>query len=207
MNVPDDPHIFHITHIENLPGILREGCLWSDARRIGQGFPVTNIGHRHIKQRRLTRPVPVAARGMLGEYVPFNFCPRSVMLFAVNKGHQDYSGGQDEIVHLVSTVKTVIATGRPWAFTDRHAELGHAAYYDDIASLREIDWSVMGRTYWLEPDVKEARQAEFLVYEWFRWDAVIEIGVIDEATAARVRLLLGTSPSAPAVHVRRDWYY
>lgn len=84
---------------------------------------MTNIGHMHIKQRRLSRRVPAAAGGMLGDYVPFNFCPRSVMLFRVNKGHQDYPGGQEEVIHLVSTVQTAIATGQPWAFTDRHAEL------------------------------------------------------------------------------------
>jgi hypothetical protein len=141
-----DPAIFHITHIDNLPGIMRDGCLWSDARRIRQNLPVTNIGYQHIKQRRLTRPVPVAAQGMLGDYVPFNFCSRSVMLYVVNKGHKDYGRGQDEIVHLVSTVQTAIATGRPWAFTDRHADLRHAAYYDDLADLGEVAWPVMPLT-------------------------------------------------------------
>jgi hypothetical protein len=146
---------------------------------------------------------------MLGDYVPFNFCPRSVMLYRVKKGHDDYPGGQNEIVHLVSTVHAAIATGRPWAFTDRHAELRHAAYYDDLDSLKEVDWSVMPpHTYWGdESDIKEMRQAEFLMHDWFRWDAVHEIGVIDVAMAARVRSLFGQSPQAPAVHVRREWYY
>jgi hypothetical protein len=144
---------------------------------------------------------------MLGDYVPFNFCPRSVMLYVVNKGHTDYGGGQEEIVHLASTARTAIATGRPWAFTDRHAELGHAAYYDDLGYLGEVDWSVMPRVYWKESDIMESRQAEFLVHDWLRWDAVLEIGVINEAMAGRVRSLLGPSTQTPAIHVRRDWYY
>ncbi len=41
--------------------------------------PHTRIGHEHIIQRRLSRKVAVAAKGFLGDYVPFNFCSRSVM--------------------------------------------------------------------------------------------------------------------------------
>jgi len=84
-----DPPIFHITHVDNLPGILREGGLWSDAQRIARNVVSTNIGHLHIKQRRLNRAVTTRSGGKLGDYVPFNFCPRSVMLYAVNRGHQD----------------------------------------------------------------------------------------------------------------------
>jgi hypothetical protein len=79
--------------------------------------------------------VTTQAGGTLGDYLPFNFCPRSVMLFAVSKGHQDYKGGQETIVHLVSTVGRAVALGRAWAFTDRHAELGHALHFDDLSKL------------------------------------------------------------------------
>ena len=130
------------------------------------------------------------------------------MLYRVNIGHDDYKGGQREIVHLVSTARTAIALGRPWAFTDRHAELGHAAYYDDMAQLGEVDWNVMPKRYWADSDAaKEARQAEFLVHDWFRWDGVLEIGVIDEPVASRVRLLLGPSTQMPVVRVQPEWYY
>jgi hypothetical protein len=207
MTVPADPEIYHITHIMNLPGILKESCLWSDARRIRHGFAVENIGHMHIKERRRRRVVPVGAGGMLGDYVPFNFCPRSVMLFAVNKGHPDYGGGQDEIVHLRSTARTAISTGRPWAFTDRHAELNYAAYHDDLDDLDDINWDVMSTRYWAEPEIREVRQAEFLVYDWFQWDAILEIGVINDAMATRVRSLLGPSTTKPVVNVQRSWYY
>src|SRR5579859_2568373 len=75
-----NPAIFHITHVDNLPSIVAEGALWCDAKRVELGLPCTNIGHRHIKERRMRRVVPAAARGTLGQYVPFNFCSRSVML-------------------------------------------------------------------------------------------------------------------------------
>lgn len=90
-----DRLIFHITHVKNLAGIIEAGFLFSDsACRAGSAKPV-NIGYSHIKDRRLKRKVPCAAKGTLGDYVPFNFCPRSVMLYVVSRGHDDYQGGQE----------------------------------------------------------------------------------------------------------------
>jgi hypothetical protein len=159
-----DRRIYHITHKQNLPGVIRAARLWCDSQRIKRGLACTNIGYSHIKARRRERPVVVAAGGMLGDYVPFNFCNRSVMLYVIHRGHQDYQGGQKDVVHLVSTVGTAIATGRPWAFTDRHAELAYARYATNIAQEGIVDWGVMPLTYWNRPpEVSEKRQAEFLV--------------------------------------------
>jgi hypothetical protein len=201
-SVPDDPKIFHITHLDNLPGILAEGGLWSDAVRIRRRLPVVNIGHKHIKNRRLHCPVKTLHGGKLGDYVPFNFCPRSVMLYAVHRGHPDYSGGQESIVHLVSSVSRAVALGRPWAFSDRHAELAHALHYDRLSDLNQVPWQVMRRRDWR--DAKEEPQAEFLVYEYFPWTAVTEVAVMTAAAEIRVRThLSGPTP----VVVRPQWYY
>src|SRR5882672_2037233 len=133
--VPANPPIFHITHVDNLASIVAHGCLWSDAQRIARKLVTTNIGYSHIKQRRLNRLVTAGSGGKLGDYVPFNFCARSVMLFVVSRGHADYAGGQDEIVHLVSSVNTATALGNVWAFTDRHADLAYASYFGSRAKL------------------------------------------------------------------------
>jgi len=202
---PLNPRIFHITHVENLAGILREGGLWCDAKRVALGLTSTNIGYTHIKGRRLTRPVNTTAGGMLGDYVPFNFCPRSVMLYVVHQGHDDYQDGQENVVHLVSSVNHAIALGRPWAFTDRHAELAHALHFDDLAQLGEVPWPVMGKKYWTT--VKEERQAEFLVHDFFEWTAVQEISVQTAATATRVHQVLAGAAHQPPVEIRPDWYY
>lgn len=107
----------------------------------------------------------MAARGFLGDYVPFNFCNRSVMLYVLARNKvAGYTGGQVPIVHLVSSVATATASGRPWAFTDRHADVAYARYFDDLAFLSEINWNVMPLIQWAA--VKEERQAEFLVHEW-----------------------------------------
>jgi hypothetical protein len=199
--------IYHITHVENLAGMIREGRLWSDAQRISRNLVNTNIGYSHIKERRMRHPVTVAARGTWGNYVPLNFCPRSVMLYVVAQGHENYSSGQRPIVHLVSSIQVVLATDRPWFFTDRHADLGYASQFDILDRLDEVDWSVMPLKYWADPEVKERRQAEFLVHDWCPWLAIEVIGVMDRALMEQVETVLTTAPHQPRIEIHRDWYY
>lgn len=203
--IPADPRIYHITHVDNLPGILREGGLWCDRQRIERSLASTNIGHTHIKRRRLAHPVNTRSGGMLGDYVPFNFCSRSVMLYAIHRGHQDYAGGQNNIAHLVSTISRATGLGRPWAFTDRHAELAHALHFEDLSELSEVPWQVMDLRYWTE--VKEERQAEFLVREFFPWSAIEEVAVRTEDVVRRVQATLGAEGGGRIVKARPEWYY
>ena len=97
MTVPARPKIFHITHVDNLPGILADGGLLPDAALISRNANVAGIGMSSIKQRRLTLPVVCHPGDYVGDYVPFYFCPRSIMLFLIHcKNHPDltYRGGQ-----------------------------------------------------------------------------------------------------------------
>ena len=201
--------IYHITHVDNLPGILAEGRLWCDSIRVERNLQTTSIAHEHIKLRRLKRDVPVAAHGNLADYVPFNFCFRSVMLYAIYAGAvAQYTDGQNPIVHLVSSVDDAVATGRRWAFTDRHAELAYAQYFDSLEDLDKIDWKVMPLTYWAgSEETKEKRQAEFLVNQWFPWTAVRAVCVRARQTAERVEQILAGESTRPRVSVKPGWYY
>ena len=49
MPAPARPKIYHITHMDNLPTIVGQGGLFSDARMIAAGGPVTAIGMASIK--------------------------------------------------------------------------------------------------------------------------------------------------------------
>lgn len=201
--------IYHITHLDNLMGIVSADRIWSDNRRIEKGFPCTNIGHANIKERRLRRAVPVSSGGKLGQYVPFNFCNRSVMLYVIHKnGVQGYGGGQQPVLHLVSSIQSVVDSGRPWAFTDRHAELAYAEYFDDLKNLDQVHWDVMPLKWWSDDDqTMQARQAEFLVYDYLPWKSVESIGVHNQQIKLQVSGLLKNAPHKPEVVVQPTWYY
>lgn len=103
--------IYHITDVENLPSILGDGGLHSDA--VMAARKPTIIGHPHIKTRRLTQNrVACCGNRFVGEFVPFYFCPRSPMLYTVNIGATGREKGcQRTILHLVSSVATGIGLG------------------------------------------------------------------------------------------------
>ena len=129
------------------------------------------------------------------------------MLYVVAQGHENYSSGQRLIVHLVSSIQVVLATGRLWFFTDRHADLGYASQFDTLDRLDEVDWSVMLLKYWSNSEVKERRQAEFLVHDWCPWSAIEVIGVMDRALMQQVERVLASAPHRPRIEIHRDWYY
>ncbi len=122
---PARPKIYHITHVSNLPSIVADGELLSDAAMAARGGPLQAIGMDSIKRRRIHElEVPCHPDTRVGDYVPFYFCPRSVMLYLIHKGnHPDlrYRGGQEPVVHLeadlLSVVRWAETEGVPWAFS------------------------------------------------------------------------------------------
>ncbi len=173
--------LYHITHRDNLGSIIGCGGLWCDAERRRHDFEHHNIAYEHIKNRRARRPVRTKAGGMLADYVPFYFAPRSPMLHTINQGNVEPAlrGQQNQIVHLVTSVERLSATGRPWCFTDRHADLDYARFFDSREDLMgTIRWDVMRDDYWgRSQEQKELRQAEFLLQSHVSWDDILEIGV------------------------------
>ncbi len=119
--------IYHITHIKNLASILETGGLLP----LNRSPRHQSIAYEHIRERRGQTRVPLKPGGTLNDYVPFYFCPRSPMLYAVHTGSTDYWGGQTPILHLVSSVQAVHAKGLDFVFTDQHAVLLHARFFNN----------------------------------------------------------------------------
>ena len=213
--VPDHPKIYHITHVDNLPEILRAGVLWSDAQRIELGFECSVVGMSSIKARRLqTLTVKCHPETRVGQYVPFYFCPRSIMLYILHMGNNPeltYRGGQGPIVHLRADLRATVAWAdaqrRPWAFSNANAGSYYADFYDDLGDLGKINWAAVQASDFRDPLVKEGKQAEFLVHESFPWQLVEAIGVRDPSIEAQVRDVLQGAVHQPAVRVQRMWYF
>nr|WP_281253026.1 DUF4433 domain-containing protein [Pseudocolwellia agarivorans] len=146
------------------------------------------------------------AGGTIGQYVPFNFCPRSVMLFVIHKGHDDFQGGQERILHFISDIDTIRLTNQNCLFTDIHADLDYAEQIDDFIRISELDLNrIINERYW--QDFKEEKQAEFLVFESVQWQSIQQIGVKNQAIADEVTVLLQGVVHKPEVIVRPEWYY
>jgi hypothetical protein len=101
--------------------------------------------------------------------------------------------------------------GRRWAFTLSNA----GAYYfedrSDLAQLDEINWDAVAANRWsgngISRQVKEGKQAEFLVETAFPWHLVGRIGVCTDGVAQQVAAAMHGAAHRPTVETRRDWYY
>ena len=214
MPAPPNPKIYHITHLDNLPQIV-DGVLWSDAERISRGLACTVVGMSEIKRRRLEElEVHCHPGTTVGQYVPFYFGPRSVMLFLLHRGNSPgltYQGGQRLILHLeadlVATVDWATTSGLRWAFSKGNAGAYYTRFFNALDQLDVLDWDSIPQPDWRDPDVKEAKQSEFLLENSFPWHLVERIGTIDNQIARAVSALVDGANHRPRVEVVRQWYY
>ena len=214
MPAPANPKIYHITHIDNLANIVASGSLRGDAQMIAAGGPATSIGMSSIKRRRLALPVRCHPNDCVGEYVPFYFCSRSVMLYLLHKGNHaevDYRGGQSPILHLEADLRESVewaqANGQRWAITLSNAGAYYAEFRNDLAALDEIKWDAVASTQWSAPDIREGKQAEFLMRDAFPWALVRRVGVYSMPVKLQVDEILRASPHQPRVDIQPTWYY
>ena len=214
MNPPSRPKLYHITHVGNLSSIIADGGLLSDAVMIARGAPPTSIGMAAIKSRRLVLPVSCHPGDHVGDFVPFYFCPRSIMLYVIhcaNHPELTYKDGQGEIVHLGADLHRVVewaeAAGRRWAFSGANAGARYTPFYADVAELGQINWGAVAARDFRAKEIKEGKQAEFLVHGWFPWELVERVGVECGRVYTEVMEALSSSAHRPRVQLRPDWYY
>jgi hypothetical protein len=214
MPVPAAPKIYHIVHVDRLPAILGAGGLRSDAAMARRQDAGTTIGMGSIKTRRLRLPVTCHHGTMVGEYVPFYFCSRSIMLYVIHRANHpelDYRGGQGPIIHLEADLHRVIAwadgNGRRWAFSLSNAGAFYTRFRSEVGQLGEVDWPAVAATDFRSAEVKEGKQAEFLVHEFLPWELVERIGAISQAMAQQVANALHGAAFRPRIEIRPDWYY
>jgi len=212
MTVPAQPKIYHIVHMDRLPSIIADGCLWCDAEILRRAPPGTTIGMNAIKQRRLNLPLTSHPGLYVGDCVPFYFCPRSVMLYLIYRANHDgldYRGGQGPIVHLEADLHASVAwaqqNGKRWAFTLSNA----GAYYFedrcDLTQLNEINWKAVQTNRWQEET--EGKQAEFLMEHNSPWQLIERVGVHSPGVYQQVTDTLPMDGHRPPVELKHKWYY
>ena len=210
---PLQPKIYHIVHADRLQAIIQDGYLWSDAEMVKRlGGAGTTIGMDNIKQRRRSLTLNSHSNLHVGECVPFYFCPRSIMLYAIHKANLpglSYRRGQEPIVHLEADLRQTIAwaerDGWRWAFSNSNAGSSYFNDWSDLAYLGNIDWNAVQARDWRH--CKEGKQAEFFVERQFPWNLVQRIGVSSRQAYTQVAGCLQASTHMPRVELKPDWYY
>ena len=138
------------------------------------------------------------------------------MLYLIHKQNADltYRGGQERVIHLVSTTDSAIraAVDRPWAFSDGNAGASYTQFSADINRLPTfVDWNAVHARSWrgpsIDPAVMSKKMAEFLVHDRFPWTSIGGIGAIQQSIADEVQQIIADADHKPQVAVKQGWYY
>ena len=206
--------IYHIVHVDRLFGICADMAIFCDAVAQQKQLCVTNIGMSDIKARRRTKSLHSYPNLHVGECTPFYFCPRSIMLYVIHQKNNPgltYTGGQSSIVHIVANLYEVIqkveTEQRRWVFTDRNAAATYAQDYNSLPDLSKLHWEHIEANIWNNPEVREYKQAEFLIELLFPFELTQEIAVYDDEHKIEVQKILQYYNIPIPVNVRKNWYY
>lgn len=207
--------IFRMVHYQNLDCLLSMGLHCPNSPQKCPNYQ--NIGHSTLITRRDERAVDISPFGNLSDYVPFYFAYKMPMLYLIHKNKvAGYEGGQSEIIYLISTVEKVAQSKCEFVFTDRHAVLGYANFYNQIANLDKLDWEVINqleynvwkKTHGNSEDLnKEKKQAEFLVYQNFPLDLITGIAVYKEDIGQVIAKELKKKALSIPIHTLPQMYY
>ena len=114
-------YIYHMTHIDNIPGILKYGL-----QAHGNSHQKIDISNQDVNNRRVRREPVYGKR--IHDYVPFYFSSRNAMLYA------QYN--EDDIVILELDASLMYESGV--IFTDGNASSSSTQFYSDLADLDDL---------------------------------------------------------------------
>lgn len=200
----------HFTHVRNLPAVVGSGCLKADSLIRAESVAVNECGNVQIKERRRYIQVHLPPEGVVADYVPFYFAPRSPMLYSIWRGNvPTYAEGQDPLIYLWSYLSVVDRLGLPWVASDGNCAHAFSSMTNDWAELESVvDWDVMALRYWNDTtedgDRMRRRMAELLVYQRFPVEAITGIAAKTKEMAELARTYVGDKFT---VQVRPEWYY
>lgn len=184
----------HMTHVDNVPGVMRDGLRCRDDLA-ADAF--TDVSDGEVQDRR--RLDPIHSR-RLKSYVPLYFSPLNAMYYRVVKTH-----GADRLC-IVEVSPEVI--DRPGVLvTDRNAAAGGVRFGKGRAGLRAVDAAAtFSREYLGENHERDQRrQAEVLVPDRVGPHHVRALHVVSQQAASSIRERLDDE-TCP-IHVSPNWFF
>ncbi|RDB05755.1 DUF4433 domain-containing protein [Runella aurantiaca] len=140
--------------------------------------------------------VRIEGYGKIGEYVPFYFTPKSMMLFNIVTGYQAPlvpKRSKSEILVIRCLIEELIKLPQ-WFFTDGQGNDMATNHYNDLINLNSIDWESIQQSNFSKSDGDYDRprryQAEFLVRDEVPCRSIESFHVYNEEAAEYVNTLL-----------------
>lgn len=175
--------VYHFTHIDNLPDLLRTGFLCNNHPNFSE-IGCRSVAEPGIQARRAEMEVSCGPCGTVHDYVPLYFGSLSPMLLAVvNKKNVD----QMDILYFEFPISLVDRDDV--VFTNASANTAvPPTFYSDPSDLEKLNWSAIDSLKWGSSDeiVKHQRMAEILVLSHLPVEQAARVVVWNEAAKKRV---------------------
>ncbi|MBM3495911.1 MAG: DUF4433 domain-containing protein [Armatimonadetes bacterium] len=201
--------VFRLTHISNVPTILTNGLHCGNSPDADPRFH--SIGNADVIARRARRAVPAPPHGALGDYVPFYFTPWSVMLLNILTGRGVPRVAKTDLAIVTSSVSRLRDAGVRVLFTDRHAGMRSAGFFERPEDLGRIDWDILRRRDFRtdadDPGKRERYQAEALAFRHVPVAALMGVACYDTEAVSALTVLMRSAPSGVPIRARREWYF
>jgi hypothetical protein len=206
---PEKALIWRIVHRENVAWQLKNGLHCRNSEIQDPNY--LTIGDPELIVKRSTREVPIPPGGNLGDYVPFYFTFATPMLLNIITGRGVRRFPKDEICIFVSDLYQLKRLGRPFVYTDRHAYVNMAKFYNDFEHLNDLEWGAwQARDFRKDPDNPEKHeryQAETLVFRHVPVEALRGVVCYSQRTESDLARLTAALGLDFKVIVRPDWYF
>jgi hypothetical protein len=170
--------LYRMTHIENVPHILKYGITHRNSPNANSLFKVIGdvslISTRDTKRVRVDNGDSSKAKVpgiVLGDFIPFYFGIKMPMLYVIKIGGNFVlkPTPPEDIAYLVCSLKRILKLELPFYFSDGHATDNLTTFYDSSCAdnLPDIiDWGAVTAPYWggnENLNLKRKKQAEFLL--------------------------------------------
>jgi len=202
--------MFRICHIANFEWHLTNGLVCQNSSLTNPRF--VSIGNKDLITRRRTRQVSLAPGGTLSDYIPFYFTPYSIMLYNIKTGYNGIEKRNNgDIIIFVSSMHRLMKNNIKVLFTDRHAYMLDACYYDDIKDLNKVDWKILAARDFKrdndDPGKTSRYQAEILVHKAIPVNGLLCVACYNEQAESRLTGVCQRAGIKLEVLRRSGWYF
>lgn len=210
MPKPAEIWLYRMTHVDNLPHILRQGLVVVTSPNTDPNF--RSIGDQSLIEVRKDLDAPNPPGGKFSEYIPFYLGHRSPMLYQIATGYEGVKKiPQSDIVYIVVNHQCIVQNGLNWFYTDGHARHGMTRFYTDESGFDDLDWEAIYATQWRntedDPDRQRKKQSEYLVKGSVPIACFAYFLTFDEQSKQKVESLQAIAQTAIPVKISKQAYY
>ena len=158
---------FRMTHVQNIPHVLKYGFVHKDSLHAYKDYVA--IGDTSVIETR-NQHFLADNKSRLGDYIPFYFGPNQPMLYVIQHGYLNVRQvSASDIVYCVIKLDDIVRNHVECCFTDGHALNFLTKFY--CAELlpmvdQYVDSNAIFEKYWNrddDRDLKRRKEAELLV--------------------------------------------